>query len=50
MAVLMLFPVVMRVLDDYREQLSAGIDVPVFDAAKLPDLDIDRVAWKKRPR
>jgi AGCS family alanine or glycine:cation symporter len=50
MAVLMLFPVAMRVLDDYRQQLAAGIDVPVFDAAKFPDLDIDRVAWKKRPR
>jgi AGCS family alanine or glycine:cation symporter len=50
MAVLMLFPVALRVLNDYRGQLRAGIDVPVFDAAKFPDLDIDRAAWKARPR
>jgi AGCS family alanine or glycine:cation symporter len=48
MAVLMLFPVALRVLDDYREQLAAGIDVPVFDPAKFPDLNIDRTAWKPR--
>jgi AGCS family alanine or glycine:cation symporter len=50
MAVLMLFPVAMRVLNDYRDQLKAGSDRPVFDAAKFPDLDIDRAAWKIRPR
>jgi AGCS family alanine or glycine:cation symporter len=46
MAVLMLFPVAMRVLKDYRDQLKAGNDDPVFDAAKFPDLAIDREAWK----
>ncbi|HUG21513.1 alanine/glycine:cation symporter family protein [Piscinibacter sp.] len=46
MAVLMLFPTAMRVLNDYRDQLKAGNDRPVFDAAKFPDLDIDRSAWK----
>jgi AGCS family alanine or glycine:cation symporter len=50
MAVLMLFPVAMRVLNDYRDQLKAGSDRPVFDAAKFPDLDIDRAAWTIRPR
>jgi AGCS family alanine or glycine:cation symporter len=50
MAVLMLFPVAMRVLKDYREQLAAGVEVPVFDVAQFPDLDIDREAWKMRPR
>jgi AGCS family alanine or glycine:cation symporter len=50
MAVLILFPVAMRVLNDYRDQLKAGTEVPVFDAAKFPDLDIDRAAWKIRPR
>jgi AGCS family alanine or glycine:cation symporter len=50
MAVLMLFPVAMRVLNDYRDQLKAGTDRPVFDAAKFPDLNIDRDAWKIRPR
>jgi len=46
MAVLMLFPVAMRVLEDYRAQLAAGIDKPVFNAEQFPDLDIDRSAWK----
>jgi AGCS family alanine or glycine:cation symporter len=46
MAVLMLFPVAMRVLEDYRAQLAAGIDKPVFKAEQFPDLNIDRTAWK----
>lgn len=46
MAVLMLFPVAMRVLEDYRAQLAAGIDKPVFKAEQFPDLKIDRSAWK----
>jgi AGCS family alanine or glycine:cation symporter len=46
MAVLMLFPVAMRVLEDYRAQLAAGIDKPVFKAEQFPDLNIDRSAWK----
>ncbi len=46
LAVLMLFPVALRVLNDYRDQLKAGNDDPVFDAAKFPDLAIDRTAWK----
>lgn len=46
MAVLMLFPVAMRVLEDYRAQLAAGIDKPVFKAEEFPELDIDRSAWK----
>jgi AGCS family alanine or glycine:cation symporter len=50
MAVLMLFPVAMRVLNDYHDQLKAGIERPVFDAAKFPDLNIDRDAWKIRAR
>jgi AGCS family alanine or glycine:cation symporter len=50
MAVLMLFPVALRVLNDYRDQLRAGIVRPAFDAAKFPDLDIDRTAWKPGPR
>jgi AGCS family alanine or glycine:cation symporter len=35
----------MRVLNDYRDQLKAGNDDPVFDPAKFADLDIDREAW-----
>jgi AGCS family alanine or glycine:cation symporter len=50
MAVLMLFPVALRVLNDYRDQLNAGIERPVFDAAKFPDLDVDRDVWKPGSR
>lgn len=46
MAVMMLFPVGMRVLRDYREQLAAGAEHPVFDPAKFSDLDIDERAWR----
>jgi AGCS family alanine or glycine:cation symporter len=46
MAVLMLFPVAMRVLDDYREQIRAGEQQPVFKAERFADLNIDRSAWK----
>lgn len=44
-AIIMLFPVAMRVIDDYRTQLKAGVARPVLDPARFPDLDIDRKAW-----
>ena len=45
LAIIMLFPIGMRVLNDYREQLKQGNDHPVFDPAKFSDLDIDPTAW-----
>ena len=45
LAVIMLFPVGLRVLNDYRDQLKAGVEHPVFEPAKFADLDIDRTAW-----
>lgn len=47
LTIIMLFPVGMRVLHDYRDQLKQGADEPVFDPAKFPDLDIDASAWEK---
>ncbi len=47
-AILMLFPVGMRVLKDFTDQLKAGNDEPVFDPQKFPDLDIDETAWDKK--
>jgi AGCS family alanine or glycine:cation symporter len=44
-AVLMLFPVAMRVVDDFRKQLKAGNDMPVFNPDDFKDLNIDRTAW-----
>ncbi|MGR5147063.1 alanine/glycine:cation symporter family protein [Photobacterium alginatilyticum] len=46
LALLMLFPTLIRILTDYKEQLKAGAEHPVFDASKFPDLDIDHKAWK----
>ena len=46
LAIIMLFPIGMRVLNDYRDQVKQGIEHPVFDPAKFPDLDLDPNAWK----
>ncbi|NIZ08269.1 sodium:alanine symporter family protein [Pseudooceanicola sp. HF7] len=45
LALMMLFPVALRVIRDYREQLAAGVKRPVFDPAKFPDLETDPTAW-----
>lgn len=45
LAISMLFPVGLRVLKDYTDQLKAGVAHPVFDAEKFSDLDIDKSAW-----
>lgn len=47
LAIMMMFPIAMRVLTDFRKQLKAGVERPVFDPADFPDLDIDREAWSK---
>ncbi|MCA8881938.1 MAG: alanine:cation symporter family protein [Rhodobacteraceae bacterium] len=46
LALTMLFPVGMRLLNDYQEQLDRGIEHPVFDVEKFSDLEIDRAAWE----
>jgi AGCS family alanine or glycine:cation symporter len=46
LTIIMLFPVGMRVLNDFTGQLKQGIVNPVFDPAKFSDLDIDAKAWK----
>lgn len=45
LALIMLFPTAMRMLQDYRKQLSKGVEEPVFNPNEFPDLDIDRDAW-----
>lgn len=45
MAIMMLFPVALRVLNDFRTQLKAGAARPVFQPAAFPDLDLDHSAW-----
>jgi len=44
-ALMMLLPTALRILNDYRHQLKDGVEHPRFDADKFPDLDIDRTAW-----
>lgn len=46
LAIMMLFPVAMRLLRDFRRQLKAGVERPVLNPDDFADLDIDREAWK----
>lgn len=48
LALLMLFPVLRRVLRDFDDQRKEGVERPVFDPAKFPDLDIDHSAWANK--
>ncbi len=45
LALMMLFPTALRILNDFRAQLKAGVDHPILDPDKFQDLDIDRTAW-----
>ncbi|MEM6744522.1 MAG: alanine/glycine:cation symporter family protein [Pseudomonadota bacterium] len=49
LALMMLFPIAMRIIADYRAQLAAGVEKPVFDPAAFPDLDTDPSAWPDAP-
>jgi AGCS family alanine or glycine:cation symporter len=44
-AIMMLLPVCLRLLSDFRRQLAAGVERPVLDPDDYPDLDLDRTAW-----
>jgi AGCS family alanine or glycine:cation symporter len=46
LAIMMLFPVAMRMLRDFREQLKDGVERPVLNPDDFADLDIDREAWR----
>lgn len=48
MVIMMLFPVAMRILNDFRKQLKAGVERPVLNIEDFPDLDLDPKAWPKR--
>ncbi|MGY9048310.1 sodium:alanine symporter [Puniceibacterium antarcticum] len=45
LAIMMMFPIALRVINDFRSQLDAGIARPIFDPKKFPDLDTDPSAW-----
>lgn len=44
MAIMMLFLVALRVLDDFCLQLKSGAARPVFQPTAFPDLDLDHSA------
>lgn len=44
-AIMMLLPISLRMLRDFRQQLKTGIARPVLNPADYADLDIDRTAW-----
>ncbi|RPE67226.1 AGCS family alanine or glycine:cation symporter [Pacificibacter maritimus] len=44
-ALMMLFPTAMRVVDDFRKQLRNGVERPVFNPDDFQDLNLDREAW-----
>ena len=48
-ALMMLLPICLRLLRDFRQQLAAGVQRPVFDADKFADLDLDRSVWNRKP-
>jgi AGCS family alanine or glycine:cation symporter len=45
--IMMMFPVVLRLLNDYHDQLKSGVEHPVLDPDKYSDLDFDRKSWPK---
>ncbi len=48
LAIMMLFPIAMRLLRDFRSQLKAGVERPVLNPDDYADLDIDRTAWAQQ--
>ncbi|UFH49326.1 alanine/glycine:cation symporter family protein [Pseudomonas sp. KNUC1026] len=48
-ALFLLFNIGLRLLADYDGQRKAGVKVPVFDASKFADLDLDPQAWPTKP-
>jgi alanine or glycine:cation symporter, AGCS family len=44
-AIMMLLPTCLRLLQDFRRQLKAGVARPVLNPDDFTDLDIDRTAW-----
>ncbi|MEM1383645.1 MAG: alanine/glycine:cation symporter family protein [Pseudomonadota bacterium] len=48
-AIMMLLPICLRLLRDFRRQLDQGVERPVLNPDDYPDLDIDRTAWGGKP-
>jgi AGCS family alanine or glycine:cation symporter len=48
-ALFLLFKIGLRLMDDYDQQIKAGVQSPVFDSRAFADLDIDHAAWPTVP-
>lgn len=48
-ALFLLFKIGLRLMDDYDQQIKAGVQSPVFDSRTFADLDIDHAAWPTVP-
>ncbi|MEL6964332.1 MAG: alanine/glycine:cation symporter family protein [Pseudomonadota bacterium] len=49
-AIMMLLPICLRMLRDFRSQLNEGIERPVLNPDNYKDLDIDRTVWTGRAK
>lgn len=45
LAMMMMFPIALRLINDFRAQLAEGNHKPVFEPKNFPDLDTDPSAW-----
>ena len=45
LALAMLFKPGLRIMRDYDRQIAAGVEEPVFDVRRFPDLNIDPDSW-----
>ncbi|MDI5933551.1 alanine/glycine:cation symporter family protein [Halomonas kalidii] len=48
-ALILLFKPGLRILRDFDDQIRQGIDQPIFDASRHPELDLDPRAWELEP-
>ena len=48
-AMALLFKTGLRLMNDYDEQIKAGVKIPVFDPAKFADLKLDKTSWPALP-
>lgn len=48
-ALAMLFKPGLRLMRDYDAQIAAGVEEPVFEAARFADLGVDPEAWRLEP-
>ncbi|NVK41030.1 MAG: alanine:cation symporter family protein, partial [Oceanospirillaceae bacterium] len=48
-ALILLIKPGLRVMRDFDDQIRAGVEQPVFDAARFADMNVDPLAWEIEP-